>query len=278
MRPNNYKSKDGGVNLIVVLLLFFFIGLPLLIIGGLFGWFKPAPGNILMTIDSSIETSDFYKYEEKDEKPYITIQDKEYSIRNDNYLKNSSGKITFLTSNYQRTPSDIEWEIEVQNGSNQPQKYERNTIPAGIEYHVFDSNFSLGYGENKIKVTAKNNKGSETFELVIKKLNVEEECAKSENKEVSICKSVKASKETDAKKKSENSTKSNNGTSVKKNSCVHYEYGKCWDELEDRAYEDGYRDAMNGSHSYYDPDCTGHCEDIYEDAYYDGFDDGQHGV
>ena len=287
MRPNNHNYGDGGTVLIAVLSFFFFIGFPLFVIGGILGWFRPAPGKILMTIGSSIETSDFYEYKEQNGKPYITIQDKEYSMYEDDFLKDLNGNLSFLASNYQRTPSEIDWEMEIQNGSSAPQKYKRSSIPAGIEYHIFEPNFSLGYGENKIKVTAKNNKGTETFELVVIKINVKEECAKSENADVSICKSVKASKEAYEKKKTENSsnlssssnkTSSGSGTSINKKGCVHYEYGKCWDDLEDRAYENGYRDAMNGGHAYYDPDCTGHCEDIYEDAYYEGYENGQYGL
>lgn len=58
--------------------------------------------------------------------------------------------------------------------------------------------------------------------------------------------------------------------------CVHYEYGSCWDELEDRAYDDGRFDSVYGNWGgAYNPpdDCTGVCLDIYEDAYYEGYGD-----
>ena len=51
---------------------------------------------------------------------------------------------------------------------------------------------------------------------------------------------------------------------------MHYEYGQCWDELEEKAYDDGSMDAYFGGHGYYEG-CSGVCEDIYEDAYYEGY-------
>lgn len=50
-----------------------------------------------------------------------------------------------------------------------------------------------------------------------------------------------------------------------------------WSDVEDRAYEDGYRDTKNGGRGYYDPDCTGECADAYDDAYYEGVYDAEHG-
>lgn len=289
MQPSYRNKKDTSdfVGFIVVISI---LGVLILIVGVILGWFIPAPGKISMEIGWGIENSDFYKYEERDGKPYITIQDKEYSSLDDSHLKEMRDEITFTASNYKQTSSDLEWEMEIKNSTNSVNTYKRNTIPAGMEYHLFESDFNLGYGENKIKVTAKNKKGSESFELVVVKLRVSDECAKSENAEVEICKSVKNAKESDAKKRAEQEKEdeelrkswqkySSGSSSVKKNSCVHYEYGKCWDELEDRAYEDGARDGANDNgHSYYDPNCTGVCEDIYEDAYEEGYYDGKHGL
>ena len=290
MQPS-YRNKKDASDFIGLVVFISILGIFIFIVGVILGWFMPAPGKISMEIDWGIENSDFYKYEERDGKPYITIQDKEYSaLDDDSHLKEMRDEIIFTASNYKQTSSDLEWEMEIKNSANSVNTYKRNTIPAGMEYHLFESDFNLGYGENKIKVTAKNKKGSESFELVVVKLRVSDECAKSENAEVEICKLVKNAKESDAKQRAEQEKKdeelrkswqknSSGSSSVKKNSCVHYEYGKCWDELEDRAYEDGARDGANGNgHSYYDPNCTGVCEDIYEDAYEEGYYDGKHGL
>lgn len=56
--------------------------------------------------------------------------------------------------------------------------------------------------------------------------------------------------------------------------CIHYEAGQCWDEIEDKAYEDGQwdRDFGNYGGGYNPPDgCTGICEDIYDEAYTEGY-------
>lgn len=261
----------------------------ILIVGGMFGWFKQAPGKISMEIDFSLESDDFYNYEEHGEKPYITVQDKVYSATGDSHLKENLGEISFKAKNYKKTSSDVEWEIEVRGDSNKSKTYKRSTITAGTDFVLFGDDFSLFRGENQIKVTAKNEKGTETFELVVYQVSVEEECAKEENAEVSICSELRTSQEADAKKREEQEKKdeetrnfwqnhSSSSSSTGNSGCTHYEYGKCWDELEDRAYDDGYRDAEYGGHSYYDPDCTGVCEDIYEDAYEEGLYDGRHGI
>ncbi len=58
------------------------------------------------------------------------------------------------------------------------------------------------------------------------------------------------------------------------NICIHYEYGRCWDDLEDAAYDAGRWDGNYGSYgnSYYESDdCDDLCQDIMEDAYEEGY-------
>lgn len=60
---------------------------------------------------------------------------------------------------------------------------------------------------------------------------------------------------------------SQSGTSHSGSTCIHYENGRCWDEIEDwdknyGTYGDGYAPPAV---------CTGICLDIYEDAYYKGY-------
>ncbi len=294
------KNKNDFAALKSILIIFPIFVISILWVGGtMLHWFDKveAPTGIRVEVDNEIGPSDFNKTEEKDGKLYITLQDKKYSTSTDSHLEGSDVYVRFYTENVaaSKSPAKLKWAIEITNSNNDVQTFERDTLPAGTELHIFDPSFSLGYGKNKVKITATNRAGSFSREIVINKVSVENECEKSENKDAEICKNVREAKESDAKKKAEqekkdeelrkswqkntnSSNSTNNGTSIKKNSCVHYEYGKCWDELEDRAYEDGYRDAMNGNHSYYTPGCTGQCEDIYEDAYYDGYEDGRYGL
>lgn len=61
---------------------------------------------------------------------------------------------------------------------------------------------------------------------------------------------------------------------VKSDSCLHYEEGRCWDELEDEAYSAGLYDARYGHYggSYIeDDDCDAVCQDILIDAYEEGY-------
>lgn len=55
---------------------------------------------------------------------------------------------------------------------------------------------------------------------------------------------------------------------------MHYEAGRCWDEIEDGAYESGQRDKEFGYYGggYNPPDeCTGVCEDAYNESYTQGY-------
>lgn len=67
--------------------------------------------------------------------------------------------------------------------------------------------------------------------------------------------------------------KSSSGTSA----CLHYEAGRCWDDLEMEAYSQGRYDKNYGWYggSYYESDdCDSVCQDILLDAYEEGYADG----
>ena len=57
--------------------------------------------------------------------------------------------------------------------------------------------------------------------------------------------------------------------------CYRYVSGRCYDDLEDEAAASGYYDRLNGDyegHSFdYPDDCDAECQDILEEAYYDGY-------
>ena len=69
----------------------------------------------------------------------------------------------------------------------------------------------------------------------------------------------------------ENYTPTHEGGSS--SNCLHYEAGRCWDDLEDEAYSTGLYDRQNGYYGasvYYDEDCDAICQDILDDAYDEG--------
>lgn len=65
-----------------------------------------------------------------------------------------------------------------------------------------------------------------------------------------------------------------NSTPSYENVCIHYEYGRCWDDLEDKAYDAGRWDGSYGYYgdSYYEGDnCDDLCQSIMEGAYDEGY-------
>ena len=274
------KSSVGptifGVLLVVLAFLFH---------GSLFGWYDhlEAPSGISITIDSAAR-NDFFSYEEKDGKSYVTLTDTQFSEKEETHLSSNSGSIRFDVKNKdaKKSRANLKWTITIDG-----KEYERNTIPAGIETRLFSDNFSLKIGETVATITAKNDLGEFTRTIVINKLSTETECAKSENAEMSICQQVAEARSADAEEaaakqaakeaaKQKTSTTTNNNTSsgiTSTSTCGYYRYGKCWDDVIERAAEDGAMDGwLFGSdydrYSYYDG-CEGVCTDIYEDSYWD---------
>lgn len=156
----------------------------------------------------------------------------------------------------------------------------------------------LRYNENadveptKYRLTAKNKRGETSVFLTINRYPLYKACElydtnhpdRNAVNDVPLCKK----RADDYEKKNTSSSGQNNSTHgsfdylFDNNSggtgstCIHYEAGRCWDELEDQAYDDGYWDKNYGYHGAgYNPpdDCTGTCLDIYDDAYYEGYDD-----
>lgn len=128
-------------------------------------------------------------------------------------------------------------------------------------------------------ITAENAVGKTTIQLVVTHYPLYRACTlysethpgRSSIEDITLCRERADADSQSNKPASNNST----GTSTNKtpSSCFHYEAGRCWDEIDDKAYDDGYFDGRYGSvGSGYNPpeDCTGLCLDIYEDAYYEG--------
>lgn len=146
-------------------------------------------------------------------------------------------------------------------------------------------------------ITASNVAGQDTKTLVVIKYPLYYACEKYTNDhpghnsvdDIPLCRqrSEYSSKSTNNSNNSSNSSNSNLPSNTSKptnnssgsnhsSSCTHYESGRCWDDLENSAYDSGQWDKNFGHHGGgYNPpdDCTGICLDIYDDAYYEGYDD-----
>ncbi len=145
----------------------------------------------------------------------------------------------------------------------------------------------------KYIITVKNKVGETTKTLIITKYPLYHACSlynkthpeKSAIDDISLCQ--KRAAEDERRSKLNNSATNNNPSSSNSSSqsssskptnltsvCIHYEAGRCWDDLENEAYGNGLWDKDFGDlgGGYNPPDgCTGVCEDIYEDAYYEGY-------
>lgn len=156
------------------------------------------------------------------------------------------------------------------------------------------TNMDFGLGETKFTVTAKNEAGEMQKDFVIIKTSVAKVCqeqgemydydfAKLVEPLESYCKDWYAYVQNQNGSSSNNNNSTNNGSGGQTGSntssgnvCIHYEYGRCWDDLEDQAYSSGQWDRLFGTEGddYNPPDwCTGVCADIYEYSYYEGYDD-----
>ncbi len=178
---------------------------------------------------------------------------------------------------------------------------------------VLDENFTFAidgsnirFNENpdleptQYRLIAKNNRGESSVMLTITRYPLYKACGKynaehpdrSAIDDISLCReradydrhdesssnsneSSLMNSDSSPSNNSHNSGSANEPDSSGGTSCIHYEAGRCWDEIEEQAYDAGGLDRYYGGHSYYNPpdDCAGVCLDFYEDAYYEGYDD-----
>ena len=275
----NWLEKRGNYDVAALMEIVSFVLLitcAVLVHGGFFGWYDhiEKPAEIIVYVDENVK-NDFYKSEEIGGEINLTVSDKNFSEYNKSHLADN-GYIRFDITNKdaKKERANLKWVVEV-NGK----EYERNDLPTGTEIHLFDDSFALPVGKSTVKIVAKNNLGEATKTIVINKLSTEEECAKSDNAEVALCMKIKDSNLADAEKEAEkNSSNSSSYSSTpspavpnrSSNTCDYYEYDRCWDDVIEKAYEDGYQDAYYGHHSYYQ-ECEGVCFDIYDEAYEKGY-------
>lgn len=150
----------------------------------------------------------------------------------------------------------------------------------------------------KFIIEAKNDEGSERITLTVTKFPVymackqygEEHSGSNDVNDVKLCRdrqehlakkeAEKAEKEKAEAERKNNAANSGNGTSNGGTSggasqtCAHYEAGRCWDDLELEAYDQGRYDKAYGRYgqSYYESgDCNSVCQSILEEAYDEGY-------
>lgn len=174
------------------------------------------------------------------------------------------------------------------------------SISGGITRENIDGSITLNNqdfpkGETKFTVTARNSVGEVSKTVIVNKVSVAEECARYD-KEYNgdftklvdaVERYCKAWKSYTEKNQKEQSKPSNTGTpsggvtsssgSATSRTCAHYEAGRCWDDLEMEAYDQGRYDKTYGSYGqgyYGSDDCDAVCDDILSDAYEEGYYDG----
>lgn len=162
------------------------------------------------------------------------------------------------------------------------------------------TNNNFNHGETRFSVIAKNEAGDSTEQkFIVKKSSVAEVCREkgqqNNNDFSNLTKSMRkycegwyqyeqrkntqnnsGTKKENTDSNSNSSSTTNPSSTTGSNVCVYYEAGRCWDDLENDAYDSGSWDSYFGHEGggYNPPEgCTGICEDIYEDAYYEGFND-----
>ena len=172
------------------------------------------------------------------------------------------------------------------------------TLDDKFEYTIYGDKLRMNENSDveptKYVITAKNKAGTDTKTLIVTRYPLYHACAlysenhpgKSSTEDVGLCKeraeynekhkpSTTTTTTTTTTSKPSSSSSSNKPSSSTTGSvCYHYESGRCWDDIENEAYSSGMWDKNYGYEggSYAPPSgCTGVCEDIYEDAYYQGW-------
>lgn len=183
--------------------------------------------------------------------------------------------------------------------SNEDFKDEVVTLDDKFEYTINGENLRMNENSNveptKYVITAKNKAGTDTKTLIVTRYPLYHACAlysenhpgRSSIEDIKLCKeraeynekNEPSSTTTTTTSKPSSSSSSSKPSSSSTNSgshCYHYEAGYCWDDIENEAYSSGMWDKNYGyeGDSYAPPSgCTGVCEDIYEDAYYQGWEE-----
>lgn len=143
----------------------------------------------------------------------------------------------------------------------------------------------LPYGVTEFTIIAENTAGKVEKRLKVTKTTHRAACdADLANKTHRYCSHFyQVEPEEPQKGASESETSANSNRNFTQNTtpssepvCIHFEAGRCWDDIEDEAYDYGRWDKEFGRYGDgYNPpdDCTGLCEDIYDDAYHEGYDE-----
>lgn len=236
---------------------------------------------------------------------FVTLTD--HRIHVDDFDKTPNLKITITPENATLKKADTTLKITqfaMQNPPSWISSYNnKNQITTLDENFIYTINGSKNrYNENSAveptvyRIVAKNKRGESSVTLTITRYPLYKACeiyntehpGRSAIDDVALCKKradYAKQHETSSDSSSSNSSNSalnnsnNSGSSSKPNSpgssCLHYEAGRCWDDLEEEAYSQGQYDKIYGHYgdSYYESDsCDYICQSILEDAYDKGYD------
>ena len=150
----------------------------------------------------------------------------------------------------------------------------------GSKYFCYKIDSSAVKNGNKYEIIARNSVGEKHVSLgveIIPTSSGSETTSTSDSSE-----NNQSGTESNTSDSTNSSSSSSSGPSsspsptpyIKSSSCLHYEAGRCWDELENEMYSSGLYDHnygyYGGSYTYPD-DCDTRCQDILEDAYEEGY-------
>lgn len=237
-------------------------------------WFLTveAPKSIEFKItDSIFSSSDFNEITSSGDETRILLTDGKSANSSENYDSTPGITVSVTNENANLKKAGLAFTI-----ANDNMTSDKNSIPGGKD---------IPYGETTYTIIAKNSAGELQKTLVITKLTTSDACAKYDPDNTrEACRSFQEKAEKDAKHAEfMNSWDTSNSTSAGATSCLHYEQGKCWDDVESAGYNDGYWDGINGTYNgnYFDSlgtdNCNQFCEDVYEDAYQEGYADARAG-
>lgn len=203
-----------------------------------------------------------------------------------------SDNVAYFLSANERKDKDIMTIRAVDDTKSSSKEKIKIVVDGGVKRESENGWIRLGnqefpLGETKIMVTASNSAGEVSREITVRKVSVAERCQpyNGDFSKLVLSMRVYCGAWKDYTEKLENAGKpaqsrpsgaSSGPHSSSGSACLHYEAGRCWDDLEEEAYARGRYDKHYGYYggSYYESDdCDEVCRDILEDAYNQGYED-----
>lgn len=242
--------------------------------------------------------------QDEDGNYFVTLTD--HRLYSDDSDKTPDLKVTITPESATLKKADATLKITqfaVQNPSSRTNDSSRkNQVTTLDENFVYTINGSkIRYNEDPTveptvyRIVAKNKRGESSATLTVTRYPLYKACeiynaehpGRSAADDVPLCgkradyiKQHEASSNSSSSNSSNPASNNSNNSSTGKpgssgSSCLHYEAGRCWDDLEEAAYSQGQYDKIYGHYgaSYYESDnCDYICQSILEDAYDEGYD------